>query len=327
MRIYPGALLSVFLAATAGGYAGCGSSDDSTSDERGVAGGKADENDADDIDCRDTAIDEGGVCRRGNGQFAPAVCCAEAAACANATIDDGGACRDTENGQFVPVACCDALCADTAIINGFCRNEDTGRFALAACCADQCFDLQATAFDPADSPPGSCEDACGGQSASGDCFCDDACLGEGDCCADAAELCADDIGVNGGADVATCEGSCGGEAPAGCFCDEACAELGDCCGDKVAQCGGDGTDAIIACEVDECEGAAVDDSFICRKPNGQFANQSCCGLDRCANADFEVDEGTGKRSAATRKTASSSRWSAATHAATGRTWTERASVA
>lgn len=35
----------------------------------------------------------------------------------------------------------------------------------------------------------------------------------------------------------SCQGRCGGQAPAGCWCDYACSQYGDCCGDKVAQCG------------------------------------------------------------------------------------------
>jgi len=287
-------LLSLFLG---GAFTGCAANDDGASggDDAGEArgvGGKADDNA---VNCDDTALDDGGVCRRGNGQFAPAVCCAMPDECANATIDDGGTCRDTESGQFVPAACCDALCEGKSLINGFCRDVETGQFALAACCADQCFDLQLPSSDPVDAPPGSCADSCGDQSSDGECFCDEFCVGVGDCCADAVELCEDDLGVDPNPEPPpsnSCAGACDSGAPSGaCFCDDACLELGDCCGDKVAQCGGEGSDVVVACEVDDCEGAEVDDNFICRKPNGQFALSACCGLDRCDDANLEIAEG------------------------------------
>lgn len=280
--------LFLILSTGAAALVACSASDDGTTDpgDRGV-GGKADDAAP---NCDDTALDDAGVCRRGNGQFAPAACCAEPDQCANATIDDGGACRDTENGQFVPASCCEALCADAKIINGFCRSETTGQFALTACCADQCFDLQVPEIDPAEAPAGSCADSCGTQASDGACFCDELCVDAGDCCADAVELCPEEVGVPSDEPEpsASCAGACGSQASAGCWCDEACAQLGDCCGDKVAQCGGAGEDAVVACEVDACEGAEVDDDFICRKPNGQFALAACCGLDRCDAADLEI---------------------------------------
>ena len=293
-----GALLSL-LFSTAAVFGGCSvedAGDGATAGDRENAGGKADE--IDEESCEAASLDRNGVCRQDNGQFAPTACCAAELACANnASIDDDGKCRDSESGQFLPVTCCDALCEGAAIVNGFCRNEDSGQFMLSACCSDMCFDLGPAAdedFDPF--IEGSCG-ACGDESPDG-CFCDDVCAEEGDCCEDFVDACPDiaeqsGLGGGGGDDSAfSCEDSCGGEAAGGgCFCDEVCAEFGDCCGDKVAQCGGDGSDAVIACEEDECEGAAVDENFVCRKPNGEFANSACCGLDRCDNADLE-DDGT-----------------------------------
>lgn len=293
MRRLSQTLAFLSLAVAAPALTACTADDSAGSPEdagRGV-GGKADEAE---VNCDDTALDDGGVCRRGNGQFAPASCCAEAAECANATIDDGGTCRDTESGQFVPARCCEELCEDARVINGFCRDAGTGQFALSACCADQCFDLQGPSTDPQDAPAGSCEGSCGDQSADGECYCDELCLESGDCCADALELCAEDVGELPPPPMEedfSCADACGGAAPSNsCFCDDQCADLGDCCGDKVAQCGGDGSDAIVACEVDECEGAEVDEDFVCRKPNGQFALAACCGLDRCDDADLETAE-------------------------------------
>jgi len=72
---------------------------------------------------------------------------------------------------------------------------------------------------------GTCSGACGGPS-DGNCFCDAACSGFGDCCSDYEETCS--CGPNGN--------KCGGQA-AECFCDTACHGFGDCCEDKIPECG------------------------------------------------------------------------------------------
>lgn len=53
----------------------------------------------------------------------------------------------------------------------------------------------------------------------------------------------------------SCEGSCGGQAPAGCWCDESCAQYGDCCEDKVEQCD--------PCTVAECGPAPGAPNVLC----------------------------------------------------------------
>jgi hypothetical protein len=40
---------------------------------------------------------------------------------------------------------------------------------------------------------------------------------------------------------ASCEGHCGGEAPAGCYCDPTCKQYNDCCADFDQKCGSGGT--------------------------------------------------------------------------------------
>jgi hypothetical protein len=80
---------------------------------------------------------------------------------------------------------------------------------------------------------GSCFGKCGGQS--GSCWCDEACLGLGDCCKDFANACASTVcGAAGGS---SCKNACDGKSPSGCWCDAACAQLGDCCPDKSPCCG------------------------------------------------------------------------------------------
>jgi hypothetical protein len=80
---------------------------------------------------------------------------------------------------------------------------------------------------------GSCEDACGGRSNAGTCWCDSQCTIFGDCCDDLAATCGN------GQPRATCEGYCGGKAGQGaCWCDDACVTYGDCCDDKGERCDG-----------------------------------------------------------------------------------------
>jgi hypothetical protein len=80
-------------------------------------------------------------------------------------------------------------------------------------------------------PSTSCVGMCGGTAPSG-CWCDDSCIGFGDCCEDACEAC----------DVAGCQTSCnshcGGQAPGGCWCDLACFGANDCCSDVCSWCPG-----------------------------------------------------------------------------------------
>lgn len=76
-------------------------------------------------------------------------------------------------------------------------------FALAACSAlDDEGRARRGPLGKADSI-GTCVDACGGQSVAGDCWCDDACHGFGDCCTDKVAVCGsafDDAGGGGFAD-------------------------------------------------------------------------------------------------------------------------------
>ena len=101
----------------------------------------------------------------------------------------------------------------------------------------------------------SCSGACGSSEAQGTCYCDDQCVGNGDCCSDYNEVCsggADDGGGEDGGDAGgggdSCKDACGGAASSGnCHCDASCTEYGDCCSDYEAECrdgedGGDGGD-------------------------------------------------------------------------------------
>jgi hypothetical protein len=70
---------------------------------------------------------------------------------------------------------------------------------------------------------GTCIAHCGGYSPDG-CFCDDECLGYGDCCDDFVSECTD-----------SCIDHCGGYEGS-CYCDDLCTRYGDCCYDYVPEC-------------------------------------------------------------------------------------------
>lgn len=216
--------------------------------------------------------DENGFCRAANGTFAPSQCCADSQVCQAAALDENGDCRSSENGQFVPASCCAAKCGNAQLGgDGFCRSSN-GQFAPGACCADQCFAAQVAL--------GSCEaDSCGDQSFDGDCFCDEQCTDEGDCCANKVDTCGGNgslpsvLELPGG----TCTNdACGGQSDNGeCFCDSECSGFGDCCKNKAAQCGGPGLDLeVVDCKPDACDGVEIVEG-ICRN-NGKFAKSSCC---------------------------------------------------
>jgi len=86
----------------------------------------------------------------------------------------------------------------------------------------------------------SCSGLCGylqGQPGDGvtlECYCDEACVGYGDCCSDYAGTCQT---------TGSCAGQCDGHdwyagilAPELCWCDESCLGYGDCCGDYWGEC-------------------------------------------------------------------------------------------
>ena len=76
---------------------------------------------------------------------------------------------------------------------------------------------------------GSCSGLCGGASA--DCYCDDNCSQQGDCCHDYESECHV-------SKVNTCQGRCGhvSVSVSGCQCDNQCVKVGDCCQDYSAKC-------------------------------------------------------------------------------------------
>jgi hypothetical protein len=115
--------------------------------------------------------------------------------------------------------------------------------------------MDPTAGDPMDpmdpsAGGGSCFGVCGEQA--GDCWCDDTCTTNGDCCADFAAACPSGGDGGGGGDGAadgggptstSCVGACGDISVDGCWCDADCVVNGDCCDDYASECAGAAMDA------------------------------------------------------------------------------------
>jgi hypothetical protein len=137
---------------------------------------------------------------------------------------------------------------------------DAGCAEYGDCCADKDAACGAGGEDPA-GPAGSapsCSGKCGGSDPQADdsgvnCYCDDACTGNGDCCSDYAAQCGGGGGDDGGAgddggenppSGGSCVGYCGGAGSQGesCYCDDQCTSSGDCCSDYASSCGGGGDD-------------------------------------------------------------------------------------
>lgn len=86
---------------------------------------------------------------------------------------------------------------------------------------------------PESEDEGSCAGFCGAEESSGDCYCDSACVENGDCCSDYADLCpAEPEPEDETPTGPTCDGACGGASADGaCYCDDQCVENNDCCDD------------------------------------------------------------------------------------------------
>ena len=79
----------------------------------------------------------------------------------------------------------------------------------------------------------------------------------------------------------SCEGFCGGQAPAGCFCDDLCTFYDDCCPDAVELClgGGSGTPPATA----SCEGFCGGQA-----PAGCFCDDLCTAFNDCCPDAVEL---------------------------------------
>ncbi len=175
-----------------------------------------------------------------------------------------------------------------------------------------------------------CAGACGGGSADGTCFCDDACFQYGDCCGDVCDSCPELSGCGGGGGgggacgnvtyegccegelLKYCEGgqlktidcnqnpSCGWQAE-GNFYDCATSGGQDPSGASPKSCGGGGTTPICgngACEAGEnantcpadCGGGTKCGNGICEQGESVGCPADCGGGTKCGNGVCEAGE-------------------------------------
>ena len=142
----------------------------------------------------------------------------------------------------------DALCQETCTVDALEAGSEAMIPMFQCAAVANCQDA-GSEEGGGPNPDGSCAGACGQQSPDG-CYCDEACVQEGDCCNDVCDQCEDlshcggEEGPGGGMPEAqTCAGSCGQQSPGGCYCDEICVEYGDCCDDVCDEC-----DSLSFCE-------------------------------------------------------------------------------
>lgn len=200
-----------------------------------------------------------------------------------------------DEGEKVPGSCENRCSSEDAVpMDGggtcFC---DAGCTEYGDCCGDREMHCGGDAPSPddadddadadADDAAGTCAGSCGSDAAQQtgtgqECYCDELCTNNGDCCTDFVASCGggegpgpgDDDGPDDSDDApGSCSGSCGGAGSQGdsCHCDDACVSAGDCCSDFVAVCGGSGT----------CEGSCGADG----DQGGCFCEPSCVELGDC----------------------------------------------
>ncbi len=152
---------------------------------------------------------------------------------------------------------------------------------------------------------GSCEaDDCGNNSKPDGtgCFCDAACVGFGDCCANFATVCPNDVtrdprgdgarsDIKGQCTEETCGGAADRSSRNSCFCDAQCAQLGDCC-DNIEICGLDqrGDNRGNPNRVGgSCNGACGGQSL-----NGEcFCDEQCTAAGDCCADKVDLCAGNG----------------------------------
>ena len=141
--------------------------------------------------------------------------------------NDGNACTQNEYcawGQCVGgvvINCNDNnSCTNDSCDNGNCVNTPNYSCGDGVCsCGENASSCSADC-----SSPTSCAGNCGGSA--GECYCDSACLGAGDCCDDACVLCDQCPNVD------SCLNQCGSASTlGGCSCQDNCDLWGDCCDD------------------------------------------------------------------------------------------------
>lgn len=183
----------------------------------------------------------------------------------------GGKEDDADNGGDGAVVdgSCENRCASSDPVDAGAGNScycDAGCVEYGDCCSDRpmhCGDGGDNGNgddngNDGDQGAPSCSGRCGSAEAQSgadnvECYCDELCTDNKDCCSDHAATCGGgdngdgdngdgDGDGDGGNGAGSCAGNCGGEGSAGtsCYCDAQCVETGDCCSDYAASCDGNG---------------------------------------------------------------------------------------
>jgi hypothetical protein len=215
----------------------------------GVIGATGCVNDSDSTDqniteCGGARLDDHGICRKQNGQFAKKYCCD----CTGAAPDITGTCV-RPGGELAPTACCEDICGGASLdAKGYCRKAN-GTFALNNCCAEACGAKQSAGESIVELP--------GCKNFATECL---------NTSLDDHGFCRKDNGTF--AKAACCNASCKDTA----------LDANGVCRSTVT-----GRFAPATCCADACATAALDGEGVCRKSNGQFALAACCA-DQCFEA-------------------------------------------
>ena len=269
----------------------------------------------------ETPEEEGGETPEEEGGETPEEEGGETSGEAGESVEDPASCEASCGSQSITGNCfCDAACVEN---NNCC--DDFAEFCPDLIASEEGGETSGEGAESVEDPA-SCEASCGGQSITGNCFCDDACVENNNCCDDFAEFCPDLIGSEeggetseeeGGGDPApeSCEDSCGEQSNTGfCFCDDLCEGFGDCCDDFAEFCpdligseeGGE-TSEEEGGETSEEEGGETSEeeggetpviplghcSIVCEEENNEFTTcKKWVSEDACAFAQ-ELDCPTG----------------------------------
>jgi len=135
---------------------------------------------------------------------------------------------------------------------------------------------------------GTCENACGQQSSTGPCRCDDGCETNDppNCCLDIENHCAPSWVKRV---FGSCEGNCNQAGSGECFCDPACIEQGDCCDDYKVVCSSTFKPGKCAAEdggVPNCNGITKTDLDV-NDQDKCWCQADCLTLEDCC-VDYEA---------------------------------------
>jgi hypothetical protein len=207
--------------------------------------------------------------------------------------DDGGPTDDPNEGDGGGAGAAGSCAGHCGSTTGVATAEggecycDPGCTEYGDCCADRESVCDGDGGGEPTDGAGTCAGQCGSSdpqtdATGGNCYCDEACTGNGDCCSDHATACGGTGDPDPNPDPGTggsCAGYCGGAGSQGesCYCDSECTANGDCCSDFASVCdggggdsGGGGSSCSGHCGSEEptadgcyCDVACVDNSDCC----------------------------------------------------------------